>query len=396
LREIHSRNNFHERVFPIILKGASVYDPIDWADFLEHWEKKSKELGDKLNRIEKTAAEPLYSALNDYADYRRLLARQLNILTDMNTLTEDVHVDADFESILDLIKLVETKPPATKAQHENTRQPEVHPDIKPTPASGIAKPDWATEFGADKFGHYADLEFKGVIQRFRWILPGTFLMGSPTSELGRYDDEIQHQVTLTKGFWLADTACTQAFWLAVMDENPAGFKDNVNNPVENISWHGVQQFIATLNAFNHGLQACLPSEAEWEYACRAGTTTPFAFGENITPALVNYNGNQPYAGCNQGLYREKTVPIKALPSNLWGLYGMHGNVWEWCQDWYGSHSENSVRDPTGLRLGIRRVLRGGSWLDGGWSARSACRCGNAPDDRFRHVGFRFALGQTAK
>jgi hypothetical protein len=166
---------------------------------------------------------------------------------------------------------------------------------------------------------------------------------------------------LSRGFWLADTACTQALWQAVTGAKPSYFKDDARNPVENVSWDEVQAFLSELNRRVPGLQARLPSEAEWEYACRAGTTTPFSFGDNITPEQVNYDGNYPYAGGEKGLYRQKTVPAGSLPANPWGLYEMHGNVWEWCADWYGDYPNTPQVDPTGPQTGASRVLRGGSW-----------------------------------
>ena len=149
-------------------------------------------------------------------------------------------------------------------------------------------PVWADTIDRDEFGLYADLKLKGIIQRFRWIAPGDFLMGSPKTEVGHVNDELQHQVTLTKGFWLADSACTQALWLAVIGDNRSGFKNDLNNPVVTVSWSDTKVFIKDLNAMFPDLKARLPTEAEWEYACRAGTTTPFWFGDNITPEQVNY------------------------------------------------------------------------------------------------------------
>jgi formylglycine-generating enzyme len=257
--------------------------------------------------------------------------------------------------------------------------------------SNIVKPEWATNIRIDKYGYYVELEIRGVVQCFRWIFPGSFQMGSPKSEIGREDDEIQHQVNLTQGYWLADTVCTQAFWQAIMNDNPAYFKDNINNPVECVSWHHVQQFIASLNGFNSSLRVRLPTEAQWEYACRASTATPFACGENITPELVNYDGNNPYANGKKGLYRGKTIPVKSLPPNQWGLYEMHGNVWEWCQDWHGDYSKDSAVDPVGLPSGTDRVLRGGSWADDGGCTRSALRGGDQPSFRNDDMGFRLVL-----
>ncbi len=257
---------------------------------------------------------------------------------------------------------------------------------------------WAGAWGEDGTGLWMTLIFKDkeVKQTFRWIEPGTFLMGSPKNELERLDDEIQHPVTLTQGYWLAETACTQALWQAVMGNNPAAFQESPNNPVEMVSWDDVQRFIAQLNGLVPGLNACLPTEAQWEYACRAGTTTPFSFGENITPEQVNYAGDYPYADGEKGLYRETTVPVGSLPPNPWGLFEMHGNVWEWCSDWYdGGYPYEAVIDPGGPTEGAYRVLRGGSWFFNGGYARSAFRLRFSPDFRYQDIGFRLALGQTA-
>jgi pseudouridine synthase len=247
--------------------------------------------------------------------------------------------------------------------------------------------------GQDRYGLYADLELFGIIQRFRWINPGEFLMGSPFDEPKRLKWEVQHAVTLTQGFWLADSACTQALWTAGMGENPSLFRDDQNNPVENVSWNDTVRFIERLNTEFPDLLARLPTEAEWEYACRAGTKAPFSFGENITPEQVNYNGNYPYANGALGLYREKTVPVKSLPPNAWGLCEMHGNVWEWCADWFGDYAPGPVADPLAPEQGFSCVLRGGSWFDFGGNTRSANRTLESPINRDGNFGFRLALGR---
>jgi len=252
---------------------------------------------------------------------------------------------------------------------------------------------WASEWGEDRIGLFIVLVYKGVRQVFRWIPPGTFQMGSPKNEVDRYEHEIQQAVTLTEGYWLADSACTQALWTAVMGVNPSRFQDNQNNPVENVSWDDARQFIERLNCNFTDLEARLPTEAEWEYACRAGTDTPFSFGHNITPDQVNYNGNYPYAGGVKGMYREKTVPVKSLPANRWGLYEMHGNVLEWCADWFGDYAAEAAVNPVGPVEGSYRVLRGGSWYYNGRLVRSANRLRYVPVYRDGIIGFRLALGQ---
>ena len=272
-------------------------------------------------------------------------------------------------------------------EREGQRNNQFRPD--PFPAW------WASDWGHDEFGLWMAFTYKKVRQVFRWIGSGTFQMGSTELELERNAKrETQHQVTLTNGYWLADTACTQVLWRAVMGDNPSRFKNDANNPVERVSWDDVQQFIEILNTIIPGLDAGLPSEAQWEYACRAGTTTAFSFGENITPQQVNYNGNHSYADGKKGLYRKKTIPVKSLPANPWGLYEMHGNVWEWCQDWFGEYPVEPVEDPLGLENDTYRVLRGGSWLYYGRYVRSADRNGGRPDARSNSIGFRVAPGQA--
>lgn len=259
----------------------------------------------------------------------------------------------------------------------------------------VIPPPWASTMGDDQYGRYADINVKGVTQRFRWIEPGAFLMGSPIYEPKRNDDEILHPVQLTNGFWLADTACTQALWQVVMGSNPAYFQDDINNPVEKVSWDDVQEFIQVLNKSISGLTALLPTEAQWEYACRAGTATPFSFGDNITPLLVNYDSNYSYNTNKKGLRRQKALPVKSLPANSWGLYEMHGNVLEWCQDRLGEYPTELIIDPQNLTTGsVRRVLRGGSWNSGGRVARSAHREAFTSVYRRSHVGFRIAIAHA--
>jgi len=199
--------------------------------------------------------------------------------------------------------------------------------------------------------------YKGVRQIFRWIEPGAFLMGSPENEPERYADEIQHQVSISQGFWLAETTVTQALWMAVIGENPSRFQGE-NRPVENISWEDAQVFISKMNGMKPELRLCLPTEAQWEYACRAGTQTPFAFGEQIDTSLVNFDGTEPYNHAKPSEYRHETVSVKSLPVNDWGLYEMHGNVLEWCGDWYWAYSTEQIIDPAGPETGGYKVVLG--------------------------------------
>jgi formylglycine-generating enzyme required for sulfatase activity len=247
-------------------------------------------------------------------------------------------------------------------------------------------------FGKDNYDTYLDLNLFGITQRFRWINPGTFLMGSPESETGRFDNEIQHQVTLTHGFWLADTTCTQALWQAVMGKNPSHFKGE-QKPVETISWLDTQEFIEKLTEKYPGIGFRLPTEAEWEYACRAGTDTPFSFGEQLTLKHANYRGTWKYEGEHDQAALQQTSDVTDFLPNSWGLYQMHGNVWEWCEDIYSEDlGFESVTDPSGPKDGALRVVRGGSWNDRGRDLRSASRGRGEPDDRDYIVGLRLSLG----
>ena len=157
---------------------------------------------------------------------------------------------------------------------------------------------------------------KGTDMTFAWIPPGTFLMGSPESEAERFEDEMQHRVTLSQGFYLGIHAVTQAQWQAVMGDNPSYFKGK-NRPVEQVTWEDCQEYLTKLSQ-RDGKRYGLPSEAEWEYACRAGTTTPFHFGETISTEQANYNGNYPYNKGTKGMYREQTTPVGSFPPNVWG------------------------------------------------------------------------------
>jgi formylglycine-generating enzyme required for sulfatase activity len=248
---------------------------------------------------------------------------------------------------------------------------------------------WHNNSGEDEFGFWIEFTYKQAVQRMRWIKPGRFLMGSPENEPERGSDEIQHEVIVTEGFWLADTACTQELWQVVMGTNPSRFK-GANRPVENMGWENCGDFLEKINRLVPDISLRLPTEAQWEYACRSGTTTPFSFGNSINPGLVNYNGEYPYSDGKKGLYRKQTVKVKSLPPNRWGLYEMHGNVWEWCADWYDDYPDSCVSDPVGPAEGSYHVLRGGSWIGDGGNCRSADRSLYDSGHRYGRTGFRFS------
>ncbi len=226
---------------------------------------------------------------------------------------------------------------------------------------------------------------------FVYIPPGEFMMGSPTDEPKRNDDEKQHKVILTQGYYLQTTEVTQRQWRAVMDSDPPElrFKNCGDDcPVENVSWNNVQEFIQKLNQKERTNQYRLPTEAQWEYACRAGTTAPFAFGDCLSTDQANYDGNYPMPNCSKGKYRKKTIPVASFKPNRWGLYDMHGNVWEWCQDWHGDYPSEAVTDPQGAESGSARVVRGGGWGGFAGGCRSAGRNGYDPGGRALILGFR--------
>ena len=201
-------------------------------------------------------------------------------------------------------------------------------------------------------------------------------MGSPAGELEREGDEVQHRVTLDKGYYLGVHLVTQAQWKAVTGKDPSTFKGDVL-PVENVSWHDCVKFCDDLGR-KTGKKFRLPTEAEWEYACRAGTTTAFWWGDTISTDQANYDGRYTYGRGNKGVYRETPTPASHFDANPWGLHDMHGNLWEWCSDWYGPLDRAKCANPQGNSAGNARVLRGGSWDDIPRGCRAACRNGDGP------------------
>ncbi len=233
-----------------------------------------------------------------------------------------------------------------------------------------------------KAGDREGVSIGGVELALRWCPAGTFTMGSPETEEGRCDDETQHHVTLTQGFWLGETEVTQGLWKEVMGENPSSFKSGDDYPVESVSWNDCQDFVKKLNAryAQAGMKWALPTEAQWEYACRAGATG--AFGGT---------GDLDEMGWGDGNSGHKTHPVGKKKANAWGLCDMHGNVCECCSDWYDDYPSGAVTDPQGPASGSDRVLRGGSWDDDARHCRSASRARFDPDIRFSLLGLRVAL-----
>ncbi|MFH1885413.1 MAG: formylglycine-generating enzyme family protein [Pseudomonadota bacterium] len=226
--------------------------------------------------------------------------------------------------------------------------------------------------------------------KFVWCPPGTYMMGSPSSEPGRYDNETQHQVTLTRGFHMQTTEVTQGQWNKVMGSNPSHFEDcGADCPVEKVSWDDAQEFIKKLNRME-GKTYRLPTEAQWEYAARAGSVTAFANG-GIIEMECGHDPSLSVIGWYCGNASAKTHPVAQKQVNAWGLYDMYGNVYEWCLDWYDGYPSGSVTDPTGPSSGSYRVFRGGCWNNYARICRSANRIRYDPGDRNYNLGFRLSL-----
>jgi RNA polymerase sigma factor (sigma-70 family) len=225
--------------------------------------------------------------------------------------------------------------------------------------------------------------------KFVWIPAGTFMMGTPPGEdRGQIvHDETQHKVTLTRGFYMGVYPVTQEQWQEIMGNNPSKFKGEKNLPVDTVSWDDCQEFVKKLREKDKK-QYRLPTEAEREYACRAGTTTPFYFGETISTDQANYDGDGVYGNGKRGVNRNKTTPVGTFPANAWGLYDMHGNVLQWCQDWVGDYPKNDVVDPQGPEKGTARVVRSGSWYGHPHYVRSAFRYSVEPAVRHDRCGLR--------
>ncbi len=246
------------------------------------------------------------------------------------------------------------------------------------------------------------------------IPAGKFLMGSPKDEKEREPFEEQHEVSITKPFYLGVYGVTQAEYEKVTENNPSYFspkgdgKDKVKDmdtsgfPVERVSWDDAQAFCKKLSELPEEKKAGrvyrLPTEAEWEYACRAGTKTPFHYGDSLSSKQANFCGHFPYGGADKGPYLKRTAKVGTYAANAFGLYDMHGNVWEWCQDWYDhDYYKNSPKeDPPGPAQASYRVVRGGGWHNNGRDCRSAGRFSLEPGNRSNNLGFRVAAVQSGR
>ncbi len=231
--------------------------------------------------------------------------------------------------------------------------------------------------------------------KFCWCPAGSFMMGSPMNESGRMQNEYRHEVYITKAFALLETPVTQKLWESVMGNNPsANFGSNY--PVERINWFDCKSFIDRLNQLDilaRDYVFGFPSEAQWEYACRAGSNATFNFGDTLNGMNANCNGNFPYGTNQKGPFLNRTTEVKQYIPNSWGFYDMHGNVNEWCQDWFAEnyYTISPLKDPTGIPNGGERVNRGGGFTSFAWFCRSANRIRKEPFFRSNSLGFRIAI-----
>lgn len=254
-------------------------------------------------------------------------------------------------------------------------------------------PRWAEVFGEDRHGIFAEFRIRKVAFVWRWIPRGRFQMGSPELEPGRNSDEgPQDWVVLTRGFWMGETPVTQSQWEVVMGTNPSHFK-GADRPVERVSWIEAATYCKKLFHEVPGFEVQLPTEAQWEYACRAGSVGAFCDGSPCSDPV----GEDPALN-RLGWYSEnsdgKTQPVRQKRPNGWGLYDVHGNVWEWVRDGRRTYTGETVSDPVGPEEdGALRVFRGGSWLNTARFCRAAFRDRGVPDCRNPNLGFRLSAGQ---
>ena len=247
----------------------------------------------------------------------------------------------------------------------------------------------ATAFANEK-------QFENSIgMEFMLIPAGTFMMGSPAGEAYRNRNEVQHQVKISKAFYMQSTEVTLHQWRKLMGKRFfGGRKGGKNMPVVKVSWFDCLEFIEKLNELNNGTYR-LPTEAEWEYACRAGAATAYSWGNDFDCKKAMFSNNKlKSSACvddhkSKGIKQDRPAPVKSFSPNAWGLYDMHGNVWEWCQDWYAPYPKKTVVDPRGPDLeGKKKVRRGGSWFKEGWLCRAANRNSGHPGSKYRTLGFR--------
>jgi len=262
-----------------------------------------------------------------------------------------------------------------------------------TPFGSTSRPEFTFEITVNSVP--AQVITNSLGMKFAYCPPGEFMMGSPKSEAGR-GNETQHKVILTEGFYLGVHEVTQSQYVKIMNKNPSVFasRQTANLPVENVTWDDAMEFCRRLSIGN-GSSYRLPTEAEWEYACRAGTTTPFSFGTTCNGLEANVDASSPYGTNIKGQRLGHPTLVGSYSPNAWGLYDLHGNVAEWCSDWYGDYPTGTVTNPTGPSQGtLSRVNRGGGWDYDPRDCRSADRGRSTPGSRGNYLGFRVLQVQS--
>jgi eukaryotic-like serine/threonine-protein kinase len=343
-----------------LLSGEMPEGPLDWGGISEGFRSIIERAMARRPEDRFQTARGFYDGLNDLdspSREQRSAVRKKSILSELKQPT--VHVTPSAPHVTPV-----TKPVVSRTE---TRE------------SVIATKSEIAESPATEFTNSLGMQF-------RLIPAGKFLMGSPGNEKGRSSDELQHEVILTRPFYLGIYPVTQGEYERVMGRNPSHFKGD-RHPVECVSWEDAMAYIERLNSIHEekslGRRYRLPTESEWEYACRAGSTSAYCFG-----AEESRLGDYAWYGSNSG---SETHPVGKKKPNAWGLHDMHGNVWEWCSDWYGDYPGVTVTDPTGPKDGLLRVHRGGGWSGGAAYCRSSCRSWYDPSSRFLSLGFRLAL-----
>ena len=366
---------FLDRIRVFVLPDAKISNALDRSDHAIFWQDEHDRLEARIKERPASVGRRGYETYHQMGRFYHEVADILASIADMvrpRTLEEFVEYGFDDAG---------TNPGVRRPGPG--RSAPAAPPVSPS----RTPPVWADYGGDDEYGKWASFSVTGVsgarvTQRLRWCPPGRFMMGSPENEKGRNTSEgPRHEVVFARGFWMFDTVCTQALWDALMSDNPS--RRNVSMlPVTDVSWDDARRFVERLNAAKPGLGLDLPSEAHWEYACRAGTDTAYSFGPEISMEQVNYHSRG-------------TVSVSSLPPNAWGLHEMHGNVWEWCADkWHGNYNGAPADGSAWIDEETdSRVFRGGSWRNEARGVRAAFRGAGAPSHRGGGLGFRCARVQ---
>jgi formylglycine-generating enzyme required for sulfatase activity len=349
------------RVIPVMLR------PVDWHD---------ADFG-KLAALPSNG-QPITTWKNQDEAFTNVAKGLRQVIQELQRQPLVARVDQNTNNVIERPNLVVGIPPLQKISYVSVRLDRSGRALDKTSGSALI---FQEDLG------------EGVSMRMLQIPAGEFTLGSPATEKERLDSEGPQHLLKMPEFYLGQTLVTQAQWRAVMGNNPSHFTGNDRLPVDSVTWLDAMNFCQKLRQ-NTGRAYQLPSEAQWEYACRAGSSTPFSCGETITPAVANYDGNFPYVDAAQGDFRRKTTPVGSFPANLFGLYDMHGNLWEWCLDeWIDNYNDvfvdGSARGDINLQNSDKkRPLRGGSWSAFARFCRSADRNYNAASNGNYLVGFR--------